>query len=280
MISPTLCIYHGNCADGFGAAWAIRRRFGDKVRFYPGAHGKAAPECEGEDVLLVDFAYPRAQLEAMAESARSVTVLDHHKTAENDLRPLLASGRIQGEFDMDRSGAAMAWDWCFPDQERPRLIQHIQDRDLWQFRLQGTREITAVLFSHEQVFEIWDGLARALEDPAAREQLMTIGETLERKHRKDVADLIRATGRTMVIGGETVPVANVPYMFVSDAGSRMSEGKPFAACYFDTPNGRKFSLRSQPDGRDVSVIAESYGGGGHPRAAGFIKPIGWEGEDR
>ncbi len=280
MISPTLCIYHGNCADGFGAAWAVRRRYGNGVRFHPGAHGRPAPDCHGEDVLLVDFAYPRAQLETMADSARSVTVLDHHQTAETDLQPLLASGRIQGEFDMARSGAAMAWDWCFPGQDRPRLIQHIQDRDLWQFRLQGTREITAMLFSHEQVFEVWDSLAQALEDPAGREQLIAIGETLERKHRKDVADLIRATGRTMVIGGETVPVANVPYMYVSEAGSRMSEGEPFAACYFDTPHGRKFSLRSQPDGRDVSVIAEAYGGGGHPRAAGFIKPIGWEGEER
>jgi hypothetical protein len=30
-MKPDICIYHGNCADGFGAAWAVRRRFGGAV---------------------------------------------------------------------------------------------------------------------------------------------------------------------------------------------------------------------------------------------------------
>lgn len=33
-----LCIYHGNCADGFGAAWAVRHALGDEVEFYPGTY--------------------------------------------------------------------------------------------------------------------------------------------------------------------------------------------------------------------------------------------------
>lgn len=32
------------------------------------------------------------------------------------------------------------------------------------------------------------------------------------------------------------------------------------------------------EGPDVSEIAKSYGGGGHKNAAGFRKPIGWEGD--
>jgi phosphoesterase RecJ-like protein len=35
------------------------------------------------------------------------------------------------------------------------------------------------------------------------------------------------------------------------------------------PSARKGSLRSHPDGVDVSAIARSFGGGGHKRAAGF-----------
>jgi nanoRNase/pAp phosphatase (c-di-AMP/oligoRNAs hydrolase) len=81
----------------------------------------------------------------------------------------------------------------------------------------------------------------------------------------------------MTIGGYDVPVANLPYMFASDAGNIMSEGEFFAASYFDTPDGRKFSLRSKDTGMDVSEIAKRFGGGGHARAAGFMMPIGWEG---
>ena len=104
------------------------------------------------------------------------------------------------------------------------------------------------------------------------------GEAIERKHHKDVAELVGASRRTMVIGGHTVPVANLPYTLTSDAGHLMCKDQPFAACYLDTPKGRTFSLRSTDDGMDVSEIAKAYGGGGHRNAAGFIRPIGWEGD--
>lgn len=52
---PDICIYHGNCDDGFGAAWAIWRRWGNEVAYVPGAYGKSLPDDalvkEGEIVL-------------------------------------------------------------------------------------------------------------------------------------------------------------------------------------------------------------------------------------
>ena len=58
----------------------------------------------------------------------------------------------------------------------------------------------------------------------------------------------------------------------SDAGHLMAQGEPFAACYWDTLDGRVFSLRSTDEGLDVSAIASEYGGGGHAQAAGFKVP--------
>lgn len=277
LIKPTLCIYHANCADGFGAALAVWLRFGNAVEFWPGAYGKAPPNCFGHDILLVDFSYKLPELELIIEQARSVTILDHHKTAEADIQPLLDAGRVHGEFDMERSGAAMAWDWCFPDEDRPRLIQHIQDRDLWRFEMKGTREISALLFSYDQDFNLWKQILATLEDDEGWQQMYSIGQALERKHRRDVEALVRQTARRMLICGYSVPVANVPYQFASDAGNMMSEGELFAACYYDSASGRKFSLRSKDTGMDVSEIAKRFGGGGHARAAGFEVPIGWEG---
>jgi len=80
----------------------------------------------------------------------------------------------------------------------------------------------------------------------------------------------------MLIGGHDVPVANLPYMFASDAGQLMAEGERFAGSYFDTPEGRTFSLRSTDAGMDVSEIAQQYGGGGHRNAAGFRVPFDHE----
>lgn len=70
------------------------------------------------------------------------------------LRDMAAFDRpaILAEFDMNRSGSQMAWDYFFPDFARPAMIDYIADRDLWRFKLPGSREIAAVLFSHPYPF--------------------------------------------------------------------------------------------------------------------------------
>ena len=82
----------------------------------------------GCDVYLVDFSYPRAVIADMVKKANSVTLIDHHKTALEDLFEL--DGLIQFT-DINRSGAMLAWNYLFPDEEPPLLIKYVQDRDLW-----------------------------------------------------------------------------------------------------------------------------------------------------
>jgi len=285
----TLCIYHAFCADGFAAAWTVRRALGEDVEFYPGAYGQKPPDTTDRNVLLVDFSYKRPVLEQMASRARSILILDHHKTAAEDLdgwpraveypmwQALTATTGITcmraAIFDMERSGAGITWDYFNPRAPRPALIDRLEDRDLWRFRFADTRAVQACVFSYPYDFDVWDKL---MEEPL--NELRREGEAIERKHHKDIAELVGASRRTMVIGGYGVPVANLPYTMSSDAGHLMCKGEPFAACYLDTSDGRTFSLRSTDAGMDVSAIAKNYGGGGHRNAAGFKMPIGWEGD--
>ena len=67
-------------------------------------------------------------------------------------------------------------------------------------------------------------------------------QAIERKHFKDIRELLGVTTRYMVIGGCRVPAAKHDE---GDAGHELAKGQPFAACYWDTPEGRAFSLRSQ-----------------------------------
>ncbi|HKK06652.1 MAG TPA: phosphohydrolase [Gammaproteobacteria bacterium] len=282
-----LCIYHGNCADGFGAAWAVRHALGEHfTEFYPGVYQTPPPDADGRDVLLVDFSYKADAMLELAATARTVTVLDHHKSAREDLAPFVDVLGVQEPlveflarcdkhkrppvralFDMDRSGAMLAWDAFFPGREPPALLKHIQDRDLWRFELDGTEEIQAALFSYSYDFDLWDSLM-AMGPAALRDE----GIGIRRKHYKDVHELINQMERTMEIGGYSVPVANLPYTMASDAGHIMAQGRPFSACYFDKPDCRYFSLRSAEGGVDVSEIAKQYGGGGHRDSAGFTVP--------
>jgi oligoribonuclease NrnB/cAMP/cGMP phosphodiesterase (DHH superfamily) len=241
--------------------------------------GEAPPDVAGEHVLLVDFSYKASVLRDMAVRAASVTVLDHHKTAQADLAPLLAEGVVAGEFDMNRSGAVMAWQAVHPGKPVPQLLLHVQDRDLWQFKLEGTREIQACVFSHPYEFRTWDWLVSRCEFTLAKQEMMAEGGAIERKHFKDIGELLKIGTRRMVIGGVDVAVANLPYTMSSDAAGKLAEGAPFGACYSDRVDARVFSLRSRGDGgADVSEIASRYGGGGHKNAAGFQAPLGWEGD--
>lgn len=282
VVKP-LCIYHHNCADGFSAAWAVKQYFGD-VDFHPGKYTEAPPDVTGRDVIIVDFSYKYDALVSMSYKAKSILILDHHKTAAEDLKTIPWAGRNYSEFitdckahcygtnmphigaffDMQRSGAGITWDFFFPNHPRPRLINHVEDRDLWRFQLPYTREVQAAVFSYPYDFATWDGLMARPPHGLAEE-----GVAIERKHFKDMHELIAVTAREMLIGGHLVPVANLPYTMSSDAGSLMAVDKPFAACYWDTPTGRTFSLRSVEGGEDVSLIAQMYGGGGHKNASGF-----------
>lgn len=287
----TICIYHAGCADGFGAAWAVRKALGDSVEYYPAVYQDAPPDVTGRDVVMVDFSYKRPVLDEMRKTARSIIILDHHKTAQEDLAGLpeplsgttyLAAGKCCAKFDQTHSGAVLSWEFFHPGEPVPLLLKHVEDRDLWKFELPSTREIQAAVYSYPQDFATWDELAQRCEDATGWKMLAAEGAAIERNHLKNVASLVKSAQRVMKIGGIELPVANIPYMMASDGGHALAMAHPskIGVTYIDTKDGRTFSLRSTDDGPDVSTIAKQYGGGGHAHASGFRKEIGWEGEGR
>jgi oligoribonuclease NrnB/cAMP/cGMP phosphodiesterase (DHH superfamily) len=260
-----LCIYHHACADGVAAAWAVREHYrlkGSDVEFFPGIYDEAPPDVTGRDVIMVDFSYKRPVLLQMAEQANSLLVIDHHKTAMQDIIDLPFS--IDLEFSLNHSGAMLAWNRFHPGQDAPLLFDHIQDHDLWRFALSHTREITAAVYSHPITPTNFGDLINA-----GIRSLIAEGISLLRKQRHDIDAIIRDAVRQMRFGETLVPAANVPWMYASDVAGILAEGQPFAVTYYDDAKGRRFSLRSTPDGADVSTIAEAFGGGGHEHAAGF-----------
>lgn len=278
-----IVIYHANCADGFAAAWCFYDKAPGKYEFIAASYGDAPPDCTDAIVYMVDFSYKRDVVKEMCKVARKVYHIDHHVSAIEDLKPLWRYNE-QEDFcdsfapyqDITMSGAMLAWRFLYgSSKEVPLLLRHIQDRDLWKFELAGTREIAAALFSYDWTFSLFDDLMLGSEGVS---KLIHEGIALERKHNKDVASLIVSGMHLSNIDEHTVPVLNAPHMFASDAGNLMSlgykEGTMFAATYIDTPKGRTYSLRSAPNGMDVSKIAERFGGGGHKHAAGFTVPAG------
>lgn len=259
-----LLIYHGGCQDGFGSAWAVWKKHGNGFDYYPGIHREPPPDVTGRDIVLADFSYPLDIMQRMIPDAGSITIIDHHVSAARELQPLLDAGEIDGIFDMQKSGAMLTWEWFHPGEPAPRLLEYIQDRDLYRFELPDSRAISSALFSWPQDFEIWDRLMGG-----DLEELRQDGIAIERKHQRDIRALIKSGTRRMQLLNHEVPVINVPFTMASDAGNLLAQDAPFAVCYWDDSNGCVFSLRSGAQGVDVSEIARSFGGGGHRHAAGF-----------
>ena len=258
-----LCIYHKNCADGFGAALAVKTYFDEMdqgCEFIAAHYDNDAPDVSGKNVYIVDFSYPRDVLVAMNESANKLVVLDHHKSAQAAL-----DGLDFCIFDMARSGAVMAWNYFHPSKELPKLLAHIQDRDLWTWKLKGSREIAAALKTMGMDFEAW---ANYLNNDNL-DVLVLFGGAIVKYQDSCVEKAARENPMPMAnIAGHRVPCINTTHL-ISEIGNEISKGHPFAAMYFETADQRVYSLRSSEDGIDVSEVAKLFGGGGHFHAAGF-----------
>ena len=70
------------------------------------------------------------------------------------------AGLPYAHFDMERSGAGMTWDAIHTDhdlhRERPWLVNYVEDRDLWRFKLPNSKEVNAYISSRKQTFEEWN----------------------------------------------------------------------------------------------------------------------------
>lgn len=290
---PDICIYHGGCDDGFTAAWSIWKRWPD-CTFVAASHGDplpAGPALEDKNVLFVDFCPKIEWIDDNWAWYGSVVILDHHKTAEADLTSIIRfDGRVEnlnfGDssrewprvfawFDMEQSGAAMAWrfanQYFGPSDLLPSIVQYVEDRDLWRFKLIGTKQFSAALRLEEKTFESWEAIA---SDVSYYKEL---GEFAFEIHNK-LLRMIAESKYFRTIGGHEVPVANAPYHFSSDLAHRLLETHPtapFAATWCVDEKGRqRWSLRSDDSRIDVSEIAKMYGGGGHRNASGFECPKG------
>lgn len=262
-------LYHGNCYDGFGAAYAAWKKLGDSARYIPVSYGQSIPEMpDAEHVYIVDFSYPEKAIVDLAHKTQ-VTVLDHHKTAQEALLTLAQrtaeDPRLNPSviFDMTKSGALLTWEYFHGGfaVEPPLLIQHISDRDLWQFKLDGTAKIHKALVSYPMDFELWDRFDV--------EQLKVEGVTCERLYSSLVDNILKGSW-VGEIDGMTVPMVNTSIAW-SEVGAALLEKHPGAAMvasFTVFPDQVMWSLRSRPE-FDCSAIAKKFGGGGHKNAAGF-----------
>jgi len=261
-------LYHAGCDDGFGAAYAIWLKYGYQAKYIPVQYGQDFPEVSpGETVYVVDFSYPRDILQDIADRCKLV-VLDHHKTAMDDLVDLPFA-----HFDMNKSGAVLAWEYFHPNKPIPVLLEYVQDYDLWTKELLNTEENKAWRGSFNRTFERWQTMDLIVSRGNAWK---TEGEAILRSEKMHIQRRV-AQAFEVTIDSHVVLAVNETQYFSEVAGELAKNTRyPFGACFFIRADGLKiWSLRSDRNlgDFDVSEVAKLRGGGGHRNAAGFKESI-------
>lgn len=269
---------HGSCYDGMCSLWVARRQFNNtfpgitKVKYHSVYYGQPLPRIEdGSVVIFLDFSIPREDLIALKERMARVIVLDHHESARNAL-----AGIEDCTFDMTKSGAQLTTEF-FKERDPYvlRIVNYVADRDLWKHQLYRTEDVNNFIGTLPNVytddaFVAWEGLIDKSHgmDPWVTE-LANKGNYITKYRTKLVA---AAASRSFdaEIGDLSIKCVNTIPEIVSDVlNSLINVDTPVALGYFDSGLGPYVcSLRSN-GAVNVARIAESFGGGGHPRAAGF-----------
>lgn len=218
-----LVIYHANCADGFGAAFAAWTGLGDEAEYVPMQYGKEDEsfwrledgqfdsefQILNREIYILDFSFSKWVMEGLFSLAKCVVWLDHHKTAfemwcEDGERSLCeqSNGRDEVILDNNKSGAYLAWEYFHPGEEIPQFIRHIDDYDRWQFKIEGTKAFNKALWSYapwsfKQWQHEWDSTwgyssADGLE---GMPNFIQEGEAILRAHDQNVQSVVKNATR-------------------------------------------------------------------------------------
>ncbi len=263
-LKDIVIFYHAHCYDGFGAAYAAWKKYGDNASYIPALHLKVDDYPEGvvdREVYVLDFCFSERITRELLEKNKKVVVLDHHESVKQLVQSL--PDHVYSETD---SGAKIAWKF-FQGETVPKLIEYISDSDTWAHALPHYQEIEAYIHVHELDFGVFEELQKELEtnQGAAIEK----GKVLTKQFTQLVQEHM---DKAMLVEfeGYQVYAVNASSFLRSELGHQLALKKgPFSIVYRFERDVLRVSLRG--DGSiNCTDLALKYGGGGHHDAAAII----------
>ena len=264
-MKKNIFLYHKNCDDGFGAAWAAWKKFGNSGTYIASAPHEDPPKgLAGKNVYLMDLCYSAEAIKKLLKTTKLLTVIDHHISSKKAVE--LAPNHIFNG-DSTHSGAMLSWQYFHPQKKVPLLLLTIEDVDLWRWTLSHSNELSASLRTYKRDFSTWSRIARDWEKPSTRKKYIEEGLAIRKEQRTQVKSAVDDALLVNFCGYKT-HVSNSS-MFVSEIGSELVKKlPPIGIIWSQRKDKIVVSLRS--NGKvDVSKLAKKFGGGGHKASAAF-----------
>jgi oligoribonuclease NrnB/cAMP/cGMP phosphodiesterase (DHH superfamily) len=260
---------HEGCLDGATAGLIARKAWpGVHVQYVEPARvdstlRDALSKADAARITIVDLAPSPETLDLVPEGV-TVEVIDHHETARR------IAGRPGVLVDERRCGAYLLWERVVADapalEAYEPLVRWVDDRDRW-VRADPISDELSLLY--DTLGRHWYHLrfSRPPDEvpPWTAEERAILANLRDRAGRRRTRVLERAIElsdgegrrvRAAVITGDA-----------SDTGHLLAQGFDYALML--NPGTGAVSLRGE--GKvNLAALAERYGGGGHPNAAGFV----------
>lgn len=261
-------LYHGGCKDGFGAAWAAWRKFGARAEYIGVNHDRILPKnIKGKHIYTLDFGYPLGVTKRLLSVAKSLTAIDHHISVKKSTKMA-----HQYVYNINHSGAVLAWQYFHPHSKTPLLLKHIEDIDIWKLALPNTREFMAALETYGMDFVLWNKIAKDWENHRLRKKYFNEGEVIL-KYQNELVRKALKDAEEVKFMGESALAANFTLSLNSEIGDAIrKKGFPLGIIWQKQGNQIVVSLRST-NKVDSAKLAAKFGGGGHKKAAAFRLPL-------
>lgn len=228
---------------------------------------------KNETVIIVDFSLQKdGDFDKLLAITDNVIWIDHHKTAIEKHAHLV--DRITGVRANGTSGCELTWNFFYPVDPMPKIVEMLGRYDVWDFTTYGNdlNKLQAGIGLYDTkpesvMWNVWL-IAGAYEFERINKILHEGGIALA--YRNNVySSMIKSWSWYTMFEGYRAIVCNQgstsSQLFDTIDPSTYDIMMPFV---FD---GRQWtvSIYTKKDDIDVSAIAEKYCGGGHEKAAGF-----------
>lgn len=258
-------LYHGNCTDGFSAAWVAWKKFGSNAEYIGiGLDDSPLRGLINKEIYSLDFTYKVKYIPELINRNKKFVVIDHHITNTGTAK--MAREYL---FDITHSAAVLTWKYFYNNKKMPRLLKHVEDVDLWKFKIPHSKELIIFMDLFDFNFKNWDKLANDFENQTKYKEYIKQGRLILKYEDKLIGRLVASSAEPVSFVGYHTYAVNSPN-FHSQVGSLLVQRYPPIGIVWreDKDGSVHVSLRS--DGTvDVSKIAAQFGGGGHKAAAGF-----------
>ena len=272
-----IIIYHANCPDGFGGAYAAWKKFGKKAAYIPLGYGDPLPPgLKNKEIYLVDFSLSKSTVMELVEKNRRVTGIDHHASNENDTK-----ATQEYSFSLKHSGAVLAWKYFHPKKAIPIMMKYVEAIDMGKFH--GDASAASVLLeSYSFDFKVWDKLREKFDKPAMHKKMLEQGNAILAYENYLIGTIVQSAQIVKFEGKKmySVQIPKLPINFKSKIGRALAETRYGTALLWRETNDGLIACSLRSKSANIAKIAQKYGGGGHKLSAGFAlnakKTLPWK----